>query len=456
MALTKLLYPVDQVNVNTVVLFEELEWMRKVVQTRLELSFREACPYSSVYEVVPPDLEGKDAVYADLVRRYGMGFRERFILMLALAPHLKPEYLDPFFTLNKSYNRHFTEFGGAKAVKHGGFLPTGETAVYVLTEAYSDRMGLYRFFHSDHFLFKERLVELEVVKGEPRLCGLLSVSPELLHHLLLERSYEPTYSHSFPAERISSKLDWEDLVLEERVLFDLEEIRTWIRYKDRVMGHKGIGRRLKPGFRTLFYGPPGTGKTLSAALLGKVTGYGVYRIDLSMVVSKYIGETEKNLAGIFDQAASKHWILFFDEADALFGQRTATSDAKDRYANQEVAYLLQRIEDFDGVIILATNLKSNLDPAFARRFQSIVEFPMPDRDLRLKLWEDTFRDTFPFDGSVNLKRIADKYEVAGGAIINVLRYCALAAIGREVPFICEEDIVEGVLRELRKDGKTVL
>jgi ATP-dependent 26S proteasome regulatory subunit len=136
-----------------------------------------------------------------------------------------------------------------------------------------------------------------------------------------------------------------------------------------------MAARLRPGHRALFHGPPGTGKTISAALVGKLAGRDVYRVDLSLIVSKYIGETEKNLARVFNRAEQRGWLLFFDEADALFGRRSDTRDAHDRYANQEVAYLLQRIESFDGITILASNLPDNLDDAFARRFESTVYFP---------------------------------------------------------------------------------
>src|SRR5690606_1665724 len=148
----------------------------------------------------------------------------------------------------------------------------------------------------------------------------------------------------------------------------------------------GMEKRLNPGFRVLFHGPPGTGKTLTASLLGKYTGKEVYKIDLSMVVSKFIGETEKNLANLFDKAENKDWILFFDEADALFGKRTNVRDAHDKYANQEVSFLLQRTETYAGLVILATNFKNNIDDAFARRFQSHIYFPSPAFGERLKIW----------------------------------------------------------------------
>src|SRR6185436_15956532 len=154
------------------------------------------------------------------------------------------------------------------------------------------------------------------------------------------------------------------LALPDTTLSQLEEIKHWVLYSDQLLHGWGMSRKLRPGFTSLFHGPPGTGKTLSACLLGKHCGTDVYRVDLSMVVSKYIGETEKNLNRVCDMAEHRRWLLFFDEADALFGRRTRVDDAHDRFANQEISYLLQRIEEFDGVIILASNLKSNIDDAF--------------------------------------------------------------------------------------------
>src|SRR4030095_7939978 len=142
--------------------------------------------------------------------------------------------------------------------------------------------------------------------------------------------------------------------------------------------------------RILFIGAPGTGKKIAASLIGQQLSKEVYKIDLSMVVSKYIGETEKNLELLFARAEDKGWILFFDEADALFGKRTNVRDAHDKYANQEVSYLLQRIEDYNGLIILATNMKNNIDDAFMRRFNSILKFPFPDANERYLIWKKSF------------------------------------------------------------------
>ena len=167
-------------------------------------------------------------------------------------------------------------------------------------------------------------------------------------------------------------MSWTDLVLHPATFKQLGEIKSWCQHGHRLLHEWGMSAKLRPGYRCLFYGPSGTGKTLTASLLGKDNNRPVFRIDLSMVISKYIGETEKNLSRIFDQAEQRNWILFFDEADALFGKRTDTQNAHDRYANQEVSYLLQRIETFDGIAILASNRRHNLDDAFLRRFESVI------------------------------------------------------------------------------------
>ncbi len=238
------------------------------------------------------------------------------------------------------------------------------------------------------------------------------------------------------------------------VLDELEAIITWIRHADVILDDWRLAKAIKPGYRCLFCGPPGTGKTLTATLIGKAVGADVYRIDLSMIVSKYIGETEKNLAQVFEQAQSRQWILFFDEADALFGKRTATASSNDRYANQEVSYLLQRVEDFGGTVILASNLKANIDEAFARRFQSLVHFPMPDADQRLRLWSGMLAPTGRLSGDVDLAALAEAHELSGGAIANVVRAAAISALQRGRQTIGTGDLVGGIAKELRKEGRT--
>ena len=194
---------------------------------------------------------------------------------------------------------------------------------------------------------------------------------------------------------------------------------------------------------------------MTAALLGKYTNKYVYRIDLSMIVSKYIGETEKNLSNIFDKAENKSWILFFDEADALFGKRTNINDSHDRYANQEISFLLQRIENYNGLVVLSTNLKRNIDEAFTRRFQSIIHFPSPKFDERLQIWLNTFSPHTRLADDINMQDIASRYDLTGGSIVNIVQYASLMAMQRGGNTIELKDLMDGIGKEYQKAGKTL-
>lgn len=442
---------------NAASLEAELDWFTRVVETRFVLHFGQESEYRDIREHRPPELDNDGSEYARVVRECGMGFDERIVLMLALIPHIRPQVLDTFFVSNKNFERAFTEFGGVKGQVHGGFLPTCETASFILHgNDLAGRFDLVGMLDDDHILVAKGLIEIEHrASGEPLFNGVLKLSNEYLNRFTTGQDLKPDYSMNFPAKRITTKLTWDDLVLTHDVLEEVENINAWLRHSKTIMEEWGLERTVKPGYRCLFYGPPGTGKTLTATLIGANAGLDVYRIDLSMVVSKYIGETEKNLAGIFDQAKTKNWILFFDEADALFGKRTQTSSSNDRYANQEVSYLLQRVEDFPGVVILATNLKANIDEAFSRRFQTSIYFSLPDAEHRLLLWQGYFKGKCRLEDSVDLEKLAEEYVIAGGAIANVVRYGAIRALHMGRDAISHDDLVKGIAKELIKEGKTI-
>ncbi|WP_293753874.1 ATP-binding protein [uncultured Parabacteroides sp.] len=402
---------------------EYIAWFNQVLTVAIQLYFQQDTEYTRLEEVRPP-------VNGWLEKVTGvsdMTFGEQVIIMLALMPHVCPQVLDIFFVQNKNFDRQYTEFGGWKGLSHGGFLPTGETVALILAgEDVEMRKEVVRLFQRDHWFYGKNILQLEGAgEGEPFLSGQLRVSEEFQSRVLLDVEYKPDYNIGFPAKRITTALNWEDMVLDYRVATEIEEINTWIVSHKTIMEEWGLSRFLKAGYRALFYGPPGTGKTLAATLLGKKNYMDVYRVDLSMIVSKYIGETEKNLARVFDLAENRNWILFFDEADALFGKRPSTNTSNDRHANQEVAYLLQRIEDFPGTVVLATNLRSNIDEAFSRRFQSVIYFPMPTEELRAELWRKMLPKEWLGENAKELIDIAAKTELSGGSIANVVRRCAL-------------------------------
>jgi len=435
----------------------ELEWFRGILKTRSKLNSGEETAYADVYDISPPNLKASHSAYAEFVSHHKLDFEERFLLILAMVPHIKPELLDLFLSKNKATDQIYTEFGGKSGKHHRGFLPTGETAVFILAgQNLERRFSILNAFDTDRIFYRENILRLEEMEpGEPVLSGALLLSGEVLDLITLGEIRKPKFSAEFPAKRLTSDMAWDDLVLNDAILYQLQDIETWIHHHDTLMDDWGMKKMLKPGYKTLFHGPPGTGKTLTATLLGKKTGRDVYRIDLSQMISKYIGETEKNLSRIFDRAENKDWILFFDEADALFGNRTATKDAHDRYANQQVSYLLQRIEDHDGLVILASNLKNNIDSAFLRRLHSMVHFPMPGHSQRLQLWKNGYSESVNFEDRIDLPEIAREYELSGGTIINIVQHSSLKALGRESSLIKMNDLMQGIKREYHKNRRTL-
>jgi len=437
------------------VIKRELDWLKEVIEFRFNNYFSSA-EDEAIAQVTPPDLNGGDSIYANIIAENNFSTEERIILLMALAVHVSPAIYDIFFTKNSNFDRGFTVFGGVTGEAHSGFIPTGETVSFIICgRDLEKRFKLLDYFSDDHFFHTENMLSLTGAKNnEPVFSGVLSISKEYLSLLVQGRAYRPQYTSSFPARLLTTRLHWEDAVYDEYTLSELEEAKVWIKHGEEIMENPQLKKHLKKGYRILFHGPPGTGKTMTASLLGQESKMDVYQVDLSSVVSKYIGETEKNLAGVFDLAENKNWILFFDEADALFGKRTNVQSSNDQFVNQQVGYLLQRIEDFNGTVILATNFKDNIDSAFLRRFQSVIYFPKPKVDQRLKLWENYFSHTFDLV-DVDLEKIAFDHEITGGSIINVLRHCTISAKRRSSDKLYMEDILKGINKEYHKDGVTI-
>lgn len=450
---------VGKMNANLGIIEKELLWLDRLIAHRFAVYFDDSSDTTEPDDLTLPNSDESSGL-GKLISDNKLGETERMILALTIAPSLKPQMLDLFFTRNKKFDRGFTEFGGIKGEQHGGFLPTGETAAFIAAGTdLKGRLAVKEILSQSHLFYKQDLVRLQPSKDdEPRFSGTLVPGQGLLHTVCFNETPVPEYNHKFPAQKLNIKHVWSDLILPDSVLLQLDEITAWLDHKSTLMDDWGLSRNLKSGYKSLFYGPPGTGKTMAAGVIGVRTKYDVYRIDLSQVVSKYIGETEKNLSRIFDRAEHQNWILFFDEADSLFGQRTQTKSSNDRYSNQEVSYLLQRIEDFDGVILLATNLKDNIDEAFTRRFQSVIHFPIPDAKQRNRLWKNILGDRVPLSEDVDIQQVAESYELAGGSIINAVRFGALQAVRRENGEVklTRLDLIEGVRRELKKQGKSLI
>ena len=259
--------------------------------------------------------------------------------------------------------------------------------------------------------------------------------------------------HRF-CERIVPRFDWDDIVLPADTHAQLQEICQWVKHRARVYDAWGFGGKLAVGrgVAVLFSGASGTGKTMSAEVIAADLQLDLFRVDLSRIVSKYIGETEKNLSRVFDESAVSNCVLFFDEADALFGKRTEVKDAHDRYANIEVNYLLSEMDRCEGVVIVSTNIKGNLDPAFIRRFSHVVEYPVPNERLRQAIWTKAFPAHTPRGADVDFAFLAQRFNLAGGHIKNIALTSAFLAAA-ESSDISMEHVIRATKREYQKIGR---
>ncbi|MFP3898129.1 MAG: AAA family ATPase [Dehalococcoidia bacterium] len=256
------------------------------------------------------------------------------------------------------------------------------------------------------------------------------------------------------AHNIQPRYGWEDIILPEDQMVQLREICGYVEHYHTVYGEWGFDRKLSTGkgLNVLFAGPSGTGKTMAAEIMANELGLELYKIDLSAIVSKYIGETEKNLDRIFREAQTSNAILFFDEADALFGRRSEVRDSHDRYANIEMAYLLQKMDEYEGVVILATNLRKNMDEAFARRMHFAVEFPFPEESDRYRIWRSVFPSEAPLASTVDMHFLARQFRITGGNIKNVALTAAFLA-AQDGGCVTMNNLIHATRREYQKIGR---
>lgn len=380
-----------------------------------------------------------------------LAHHEVVILLLALMPRLDPTLLRRIYLEvpnSELFDLCTTNDGGRL------FYPTLEAVQYILGgNNIQKRLEVLQYFDDTNKLIKKDIVRLSG-QDDGLTNKKLTVPQEAFNRVLLGVTLLPKMSKDFPAEQLHTQRSWSDLILPQTTLSELQSIEAWYRSNPILMEEWDMKKSLKPGLRVLFYGDPGTGKTLAASLLGKYTARPVFRVDVSMLVSKYIGETEKQLSKLFDKAEDKNWILFFDEADAIFGKRTNVKDAHDKYANQEVSYLLQRIETFSGLIILASNFKNNMDKAFTRRFHSCIRFSYPKYEERLRIWEQNLPKQLNLE-KIDIKEIAYRYELTGANIMNVIQDVSLKTIasGTEGYKVNLNILLESIKKEYSKEDK---
>lgn len=440
-----------------------LNYLSEVIRWRMESYFHQDGQPQKPMPNPPEQWLTIQGPLTQFIRKYQLDTAAQLTLLIALAPHLQPDFFERAIVSGLPQAGDYPQIGGWRGKYYRGFLPTGETVLFILggsqfqdtsSESLHKRLQLQKVFSEKHPFACDRVLYLQSSpEGEPSMSGKLVMNQDYIDLFTQGQFSRPHFSLDFPAQRISTEMEWEDLVLNSQTLRQIRDLEAWITHGSTILYEWGMKKQLKLGYRALFYGPPGTGKTLTASLLGKYTGKDVYKVDLSMVVSKFIGETEKNLANLFARAESKDWILFFDEADALFGKRTNVRDAHDKYANQEVSYLLQRVENYDGLVILSSNFKSNIDEAFLRRFQSLIQFPIPNPKERLRLWQMAFPNQIRLSEDVDLAKISGIYELSGSDIMNVVQYSCLQTLQYGDGVIHQQDVLNAIEREFSKSGK---
>lgn len=436
---------------NTDTLLRELNWLKQLIKQRMNSFFNTETPFNYP---LSPNLKNDNSIYASCVKDNELEDIDRVLIALSIASVTKPSLLDYFYLKNKTTDKPYSEFGGMVDSAFAKFKPTILTGMFL---CYGDSLESCLLYIKD-FMSSNALKQKGILDIASSIeCSLLSSQPLKLsdeyYELIINASpYAPKFNSSFPANSITTNLNWNDLVLNEKIMDEIDHISTWISNSEEIKNHKALSKQINTGYKCLFYGAPGTGKSLTASLLGKKHQTPVYRVDLSQLVSKYIGETEKNLSNLFDKAEKRNWILFFDEAESLFSKRTGVKDSKDKHANQQTGYLLQRIENYDGLIILATNLKPNIDQAFSRRIQSQVRFQLPDKHERTQLWKKALKNIANIsDDFITL--IANDYELSGGSIKNIIQYVWLLSKRKNIP-INDNFILAGIKRELNKEGKS--
>ncbi|WP_299677207.1 ATP-binding protein [uncultured Dokdonia sp.] len=422
--------------------------LKEVILWRLENTKTplNECPL----KYIPSEYEGNSLSH--YISKYALDQEEIISLLLSLVPHVYPTFLRDVSIESENGVLYF--FSQTRSDQKNAD-PTAETVLYTLAgDDVAGRIAAIHFIHKNR-LFNELQVlhTAPVEKGEPTVRGKLLIYQDAFQEILLGSTLTPKLSEEFPAQEIKTQLTWSDLILPETTLSKLQNSKMWLEHNDTLLEELGMKKRLKPGYRVLFYGAPGTGKTLAASLLGKYTGKSVFRVDLSVLVSKYIGETEKHLANLFSKAQKKDWILFFDEADSVFGKRTNVRDAHDKYANQGVSYLLQKIEAYPGMVILASNYKDNIDSAFMRRFQSIIHFELPKANERFRIWKHNIPKKLEQHPSLKLDEIASKYVLNGSNIMNCIQDASLKALANKDRILTQAMVLESIKKEYHKEDK---
>ncbi|KAB1230959.1 ATP-binding protein [Chryseobacterium viscerum] len=421
------LFQANEVNHNS--LNEEMKWLQSLIEIRCkELFLEDEIELNVGYEIPEPPESDDESPYSVTINTHQLTVVDRIILALGIASAHYPSILKTFVQIEESSHAFAIEAGGEYDKINRSFKPTFQTSLFLLA---GKDLSLWSQYGAQ-LINGSVLLKNDIIYNRSStefIHGKIELDTAYLNYFLSGQKPQLDHGSYFPGKLYTSDLTMDDIILEENVREQIKPIGHYIKALENGFFTTNE-HSFKPGFIALFYGAPGTGKTMLAGILANTFGIDMYHVDLSQVVSKYIGETEKNLEVLFNRLQGKNSMLFFDEADALFGKRSDVKDAHDRYANQEVSYLLQRIEKFDGLTILASNFENNMDDAFKRRIDVSVNVIRPTETTRKTLWEHYLPKNITFESDELLKYLTKEYSYTGANIRNIMKNAAMALYDR--------------------------
>lgn len=382
------------------VIEKELDWFRRQIKRK---TMEKEGSGKSLQLDEPPSLNDEKSEYVNLIHTLNLNKEERALLMLAYAPERAPEVLESLYKKDNKYKLQIV-----RGMNLG--LPTPETFIQILAgENLQKKAELNYLFVPEHPFYQKHILELEEKKEEStRNTRIIRIDSDYLDLLMYNEYRVPQYGSDFPATLAQTEYTLEQVKLDKTQIEKIEEIRAAIDYDHFMRNDLGMGKDMTPGYMALFYGEPGTGKTLTASVLGNLLNMKVFEVNVSNLVSKYIGETTKNLDRLFKKAAGKSWILVFNEADCLFGKRSHSNDDDDAgssHANQTISYLLDAIPRHNGVIILTTNMRHNFDKAFGRRISGEIHFKALNKEQAAEYLKEYIPKKMPLERETDLSKL---------------------------------------------------
>jgi len=435
-----------ETNTNSEVLNQQLTWLKERVFLFATQAYENNAPMPGA---------PADSAFARFTGTYQLSHNDKIVLLTALAASIRPEVFAPFVPLFLSPKME-KSCGGVYQASHAEFCPTLRTAFFLIAGGRTDvMMDCHHVYHRKHPLFTSGIIKLSETDNQKKITNhLVEFNEQFLPAIIYGQAPRLDGDLGFPATQSTSTHTLADVALNDKAHGELKKIQRFVR-RAQTLWQLPDASKYRQNFIAIFTGDPGTGKSHTAEAIGNEFKLPVYQVNLAQMIDKYIGETEKNLEKVFNRFNGQPCVLFFDEAEAIFSKRTEVSDSHDKYANNTQSYLLQAIEKFKGLIILATNVKNTdgfFDPAFQRRIRQVVKFEFPDYPERLKIWQNGLGKSFVYaDGLA--EDMAKNYQLNGGSIYNIISDAVLEALDRQTDTITFDAMEETLNNEFIKSGR---